>query len=50
LFENRAVYKIKSRNTVAPERPQTMRMRTACWLPKATNTHSEYVVFIAFPL
>jgi len=21
-----------------------------CWVPKATNTHSEYVIFIAFPL
>jgi len=26
------------------------RMRIACWLPKATNTHSEYVILIAFPL
>ena len=25
-------------------------MRIACWMPKATNTHSEYVIFIAFPL
>ena len=24
-------------------------MRTACWIPKATNTHSEYVILIAFP-
>jgi len=22
----------------------------ACWIPKATNTLSEYVIFIAFPL
>ena len=22
----------------------------SCWIPKATNTHSEYVIFIAFPL
>ena len=21
----------------------------ACWIPKATNTHSEYVILIAFP-
>ena len=21
-----------------------------CWIPKATNTPSEYVIFIAFPL
>jgi len=26
------------------------RMRIACWVPKATNTHSEYVIRIAFPL
>jgi hypothetical protein len=25
-----------------------MPMRTACWIPKATDTHSEYVIFIAF--
>jgi len=26
------------------------RMRVACWITKATNTHSEYVILIAFPL
>jgi ribulose bisphosphate carboxylase small subunit len=26
------------------------RMRNACWITKVTNTHSEYVIFIAFPL
>ena len=26
------------------------RMRIACWIPKAANTHSEYVTLIAFPL
>jgi len=26
------------------------RMRFACWGPKATNTHSEYVIIIAFTL
>ena len=25
------------------------RMRIACWIPKATNTHSEYVILIDFP-
>jgi hypothetical protein len=25
-------------------------MRISCWIPKATNTHSEYVIVIAFPL
>jgi hypothetical protein len=26
------------------------RMRIACWIPKATNIHSEYVIYIAFSL
>jgi hypothetical protein len=26
------------------------RVRIACWIPKATNTHSQYVILIAFPL
>jgi hypothetical protein len=26
------------------------RMRFACWIPNATNTHSEYVIHVAFPL
>jgi len=25
------------------------RMRIACWAPKATNTHSEYITLIPFP-
>jgi hypothetical protein len=25
------------------------RVRFACWIPKATNTHSQYVILIAFP-
>jgi hypothetical protein len=27
----------------------TRRMRFACWITKATDTHSEYVIVIAFP-
>jgi hypothetical protein len=26
------------------------RMRFACWITKATDAHSEYVISIAFPL
>ena len=26
------------------------RMRFACWIPKATSTHSQYVALIAYPL
>jgi hypothetical protein len=36
------------KSTVEPGRPQSMRMRTARWLPQATNTHSEYVLPTAF--
>ena len=40
------------KNIVQPYRPQTTiwRMRIACCITKATNTHSEYVILIAFPL
>ena len=27
----------------------TRRMRFKCWIPKATNTNSEYVILIVFP-
>jgi len=38
-------------NTVQLDRPQMTiwHMRIACWITKATNTHSEYVIHIAFP-
>jgi hypothetical protein len=26
------------------------RLRIACWIPKATKTHSEYVIIIAFTM
>ena len=50
--KNRAVYKIMWKNTVEPDRPHMTiwRMRTACWITKATNTHSQYAILIAFPL
>jgi len=40
------------KNIVQLVRPQmtVWRMHTACWIPKATSTYSEYVIFIAFPL
>jgi hypothetical protein len=53
LFEDKvAVYEIMWKNVVEPGRPQTTiwRMRIACWLHKAINTHSEYIILIAFPL
>ena len=50
--ENRAVYEIMWENIVERVRPQMTiwRMRIASWMPKATNTHSQYVILIAFPL
>jgi hypothetical protein len=52
LFLNRAVYELCGKNIVEPGRLQTTiwRMRIARWTPKATNTHSLYVILIAFPL
>jgi hypothetical protein len=53
FFQNRPfmVYKIMQTNIVGPDRAQmtTWHMCTACWIPKATNTHSQYVVLLAFP-
>jgi hypothetical protein len=49
--ENLAVCETMWKNAVEPDRPQTTwRMRIACWITKATNTHTEYVILIAFPL
>ena len=53
FFENRVVYEIMWRNMV--ERGQDTdgkiiwRMRFSRQIPKATDTHSEYVILIAFP-
>jgi len=51
FFDNRAVYEIMWKNMVERGRPQMAiwRMRTACWTPNATNTHSPHVTLIAFP-
>jgi hypothetical protein len=40
------------KNVVQPDRPQMIiwRMRTASWIPEATNTQSEYVTLFSFPL
>ena len=52
FFENRAFFEIMWENTVMPDRPQmtVWRMRIACWIPKAKNTHSLYAIHIAVPL
>jgi hypothetical protein len=51
--KNRTVCEIMWRNMVEPDRSQMIdniiwRMRFACWITKATDTHSEYVILIAF--
>jgi hypothetical protein len=52
FFENPAVYEKTWKNNVQRGRPQmrTWRIRIAFWIPKATNTHSQYVILTAFPL
>jgi len=52
FFENRALNEITCKNIAQPDRPQMTiwRMCMACWIPKATNAHSEYVIFTAFPM
>jgi len=51
-FENCAIYEIMQKNILESDRPQMTiwRMRIACWIPKGTITHREYVIIIAFPL
>ena len=48
--ENLAVCEKMHKNVVEPYRPlmTIRRRRIACWIPKATNTHSVYVTLIAF--
>jgi len=45
------LFKIMWKNIVQPDRPQMTIWRSgiACWIPKATNTHSEYVIHFDFP-
>ena len=46
FFRKLCSYEIMWKNTVEPDRP-----RITVWcIPKTTNTHSEYVIFIACPL
>jgi hypothetical protein len=52
FFLNRALYKIMCKNIAQPGRSQMkiLRMRIVCWIPKATNSHSQYVLINDFPL
>ena len=52
FFENRAVGEIMWKNIVEAGRAQLTEwsMRFACWILKAINTLSKYVILFAFPL
>jgi len=51
ISENRAGYEVRQVYMVEPDKPHMTiwHMRSACWIPKATNTHSQCVISIAFP-
>ena len=48
--ENRAVYEIMWKNIVERDRSQVimLRMRTACWITKATDTHAQNMQYLLF--
>jgi hypothetical protein len=50
FIENRSVYEIMRKHIVERDRPHmTIRhMRIACWLPKAKNTQTRYVILTLF--
>jgi len=52
FFENISVYEVMWKKRVEPERPQMTiwPMRISRWVPKSTNTHSQYVILLAFAL
>jgi len=52
FFFNRTVYEIMWKNIVQSGRPQMTIWHSsiACWIPKATDPHSEYVILITFQL
>jgi len=47
--ENRASCEITWKNFVGRSRPQMAVWRIVWRIPKATNTHSQYIILIAFP-
>jgi hypothetical protein len=51
-FKNRAVYETMWKNIVERGGQQMIiwRMGIACWIPKVSNTHSEHLILIPFPL
>ena len=49
FFENRAVYEKTWKHIVKPGRSQMILWHISCCLPKATNTHTEWVTLTATP-
>jgi len=51
FFENCIICDVTSKNLVGPDRQQMTiwPTRIACWIPKATDTHSECVILIPLP-
>jgi len=51
FFENRAVYEKMWKNFVQRGnlRMKKLSTRIACWTPKASNKHLEYVIILVFP-
>ena len=50
--EGRSICEIIWKNVMEPKRLHDniiRRMRFACWIVKATDTHSEYVIHISLP-
>jgi hypothetical protein len=49
--ENRDFYEFMGKNTAgrATDNNTLGRTRFACWITKPTDTHSEYLILIAFP-
>jgi hypothetical protein len=51
FFENRAVYEnVEKYCSAGQATDNSTRVLIAYWVPKATHTHSEHVILIAFPL
>ena len=49
--KSRTVYEIMWKNMAEADKPHisiTRRMCVACWISQATDTHSEYVIYIAY--
>jgi hypothetical protein len=50
FLENRATYEIMWKNIVKLGGPQMTiwHVHFACWIPEATNTHSDYIILLLF--